>query len=106
MTIEVIRYKVPAANARGFEQAYHQAEPILRESRHCLGYQLLRGIEEPENWILLLHWDSVEGHEKGFRKEPGFAEFFRLVQPFFEQIQEMKHYEQREMAWDRDARSA
>ena len=105
MTTEVIRYKIPSAQAEAFEQAYHEAETILQGSKHCLGYDLLRGIEEPENWILLLHWDSVEGHEQGFRREPHFTDFFNLVKPFFQQIQEMKHYEHRKMQWGRQAES-
>ena len=101
MTTEVIRYKIPSAQAEAFEQAYRQAEPILRKSKHCLGYDLHRGIEEPENWILLLHWDSVEGHEQGFRREPDFTDCFNLVKPFFQQIQEMKHYGHTQMQWKR-----
>jgi quinol monooxygenase YgiN len=101
MITEVIRYKVASVQAQAFEQAYQQAEAILQKSKHCLGYELLRGIEESENWILLLRWDSLEGHEQGFRREPDFSTFFNLVKPFFQQIQEMKHYEQRKMEWER-----
>jgi quinol monooxygenase YgiN len=49
-------------------------------------YRLLRGQEEPENWILIIEWDSVEGHEQGFRKEPALRDFFALVKPFFNDI--------------------
>ena len=87
MTTEIMRYKIPT-EAEAFESAYQKTEPILQNSRYCLGYQLLRGVEEPENWILLLHWDSVEGHEQGFRKETEFRDFFNLVRPFLNQVQE------------------
>ena len=103
MTTEIIRYRNNAANAQAFETAYQKAEPILQGSKHCLGYRLLRGHEEPENWILIIEWDSVEGHEQGFRKEPSFREFFALVKPFFNDIQEMKHYESGPMNWKRKA---
>jgi quinol monooxygenase YgiN len=101
MTTEIIRYRVNTENAPAFERAYQEAEPILRGSKHCLGYRLLRGHEEPENWILIIEWDSVEGHEQGFRKEPAFREFFALVKPFFNDIQEMKHYASRPLNWTR-----
>jgi quinol monooxygenase YgiN len=101
MTTEVIRYKVPAGQASAFEQAYKETEPILQNSSHCLGYRLIRSVEEPENWILLLSWDSVEGHEQGFRKEPGFRQFFGLVRPFLDQVQEMKHYNTTALNWNR-----
>jgi len=106
MITEVIRYKVPAGQAAAFEGAYQQAEAILQGSKHCLGYELLKGIEEPENWILLLRWDSVEGHEQGFRKEPSFRQFFSLVKPYLNQTQEMKHYGGRDMRWDRNSHGA
>lgn len=70
MITEIIRYRISTENAQLFEHAYQKGEIILRNSKHCLGYRLLRGIEEPENWILILEWDSVEGHEQGLRKSP------------------------------------
>jgi quinol monooxygenase YgiN len=101
MTTEIIRYQIGEGNAQAFEKAYQKAESILQTSKHCLGYRMLRGQEETQNWILLIEWDSVEGHEQGFRKEPSFREFFALVKPFFNNIQEMKHYESRLMNWKR-----
>jgi quinol monooxygenase YgiN len=103
MTTEIIRYRISAPNAQAFETAYQRAEPILQGSKHCLGYRLLRGHEEPENWILIIEWDTVEGHEQGFRKEPAFRDFFVLVKPFFNDIQEMKHYKSRPTNWKRNA---
>ena len=43
--------------------------------------------------MLRIEWKSTEEHLHGFRKEPGFREFFQLVQPFFHDIEEMQHYE-------------
>lgn len=41
---------------------------------------------------------SVEGHEQGFRKSPEFGDFFAAVKPFFDHIQEMRHYDAIESA--------
>jgi heme-degrading monooxygenase HmoA len=51
-----------------------------------------RGVEEPTHYIVRIEWDSLEGHEQGFRKSREFAGFFEAVKPFFEQIEEMRHY--------------
>ena len=59
----------------------------------CLAFEVARGVEEPEHFIVRIEWDSLEGHERGFRASPHFSEFFREVQPFFSAIDEMKHYE-------------
>ena len=75
-----------------FEHAYRDASGLLDASEHCLGYEIARGIEQPEHFIVRIEWDSVEGHEKGFRASPHFGEFFAAIKPFFDQIEEMKHY--------------
>src|SRR5262245_18202675 len=89
MMTEIVRYLISAQNVQAFETAYQKAELILRNSKHCLGCRLLRGDEEPEHRTLIIEWDSVEGHEQGFRKEPPFREFFALVKPFFNDNQEI-----------------
>jgi hypothetical protein len=42
--------------------------------------------------VVRIEWDSVEGHEQGFRASPRFGEFFTAVRTFFADIDEMKHY--------------
>jgi quinol monooxygenase YgiN len=57
-----------------------------------LRYEVARGVEEPEHFVVRIEWDSVDGHERGFRFSPAFAEFMSAVGPFFSAIEEMKHY--------------
>ena len=92
MVIEYVPYTVGEDRSAEFEQAYRHASAVLEADEHCLGYEVARGMEEPEHFVVRIEWDSVEGHEKGFRTSPRFAEFFKAVQPFFDQIEEMKHY--------------
>lgn len=92
-SMEVIRYNVPDEKHKSFEEAYDQAGKYLRESEFCLGYQLLHGSDEPNNYIVLIRWTSMEEHINGFRKSADFMPFFNLVKPFFNDIQEMKHYD-------------
>ena len=93
MVVEYIRYAVPTARAEEFEEAYSRAGRVLDEDPHCLRYEVARGVEEPEHFVVRIEWDSLEGHERGFRSSPVFGEFFAAVQPFVPEIEEMKHYE-------------
>src|SRR6476659_53836 len=92
MVVEYIRYTIPADRAAAFEDAYARAGAILTADDHCLGHEIARGVENPERYVVRIEWDSVEGHEQGFRKSAAFGEFFALVKPFFEAIEEMTHY--------------
>jgi len=93
--VEYIRYTVPLARAEEFEGAYQRARRLLDADPHCVRWEVARGTEEPEHFVVRIEWDSIEGHEQGFRSSPQFGEFFAAVKPFFEQFQEMKHYQMR-----------
>ena len=93
MVVEYIRYRIRDERADAFAGAYARAATVLDADEHCLGYEIARGVEESENWVVRITWDSIEGHEQGFRRAAHFAEFFAAVRPFFADIQEMKHYQ-------------
>jgi len=93
MVVEYIRYEVPEDRRAEFEDAYRRASEHLDASEHCLRYEIAHGVEEPQNYVVRIEWDSVEGHEGGFRKSAEFRAFFAAVRPFFDQIREMRHYE-------------
>lgn len=92
MIVEYIRYTVPGARADEFVAAYRRAGRALDAEAHCLGYEVSQGVEEPEQFVVRIEWDSIEGHENGFRASVGFSEFLTAVWPFFSRIAEMKHY--------------
>ena len=101
MIVEYIRYGIDAARATEFLAAYETASKSLRESKHCLGYELSQCTEARESFTLRILWDSEEGHIKGFRTSPQFKPFLAAVQPFVKDIAEMRHYELTALHWAR-----
>ena|SRR5215211_578215 len=93
MIVEYIRYKIENERQKEFENAYEKAGKSLEVSPHCLQYELSHCVEEPNNYILRIEWDSQDGHLKGFRASSEFQIFFEAVRPFLNNIEEMRHYE-------------
>jgi len=100
-SVEVIRYKIPTDRGATFEQAYAEAGKQLRASPYCLEYRVLHGNDQPENYIVVVHWTSKDEHLQGFRKSKEFGPFFNLVKPFYNNIEEMKHYDQTDIVWEK-----
>lgn len=98
MVLEVIRYLIAAGREERFETDYEQAARYLAGSPHCLNYTLVRSGKEKNRYLMLIEWDSADGHLRGFRRSPDFGKFFALVKPYFEMIEEMEHYEKTEVA--------
>ncbi len=92
MTTELIRYNIESGQEAAFVQAYNEAGVLLDRSPECLGYEVIRGVEEPGHFVVIIRWASVERHLEGFRKSTDFPAFFTAVKPFYAAIQEMKHY--------------
>jgi len=92
MVVEYVRYEVPAAEQDTFLGAYRAAAAELSAAPECLRYEISQGIEEPNNFVVRIEWQSQEAHERGFRQGPHFPPFFAKVKPFFSSIREMKHY--------------
>ena len=101
-SVEIIRYNIAKENQPGFEQAYSNAAQYLKASKYCLGYQVIHGKEESNHYIVVIHWTSMEEHLNGFRKSPEFMPFFNLVKPFYNSIEEMKHYELTPITWQKE----
>ena len=76
---EIIRYRIGAARADAFIEAYRQAGESLTASPHCSGYELLRSKKDPELFLLIIRWDSAEGHLQGFRKSEQLVPTFRAT---------------------------
>jgi heme-degrading monooxygenase HmoA len=100
-SVEIIRYTIAEGERKHFEEAYQQAGEALKASPYCLGYEVIHGVDEPQRYIVRIHWTSVDDHLSGFRKSKEFSSFFTLVRPFYNNIEEMKHYELTANAWSR-----
>jgi quinol monooxygenase YgiN len=93
MIVEYIRYQVAVTQHAAFLEAYRAASADLGSSPHCVRFEISQGVEEPDNFVVRIEWESLEGHEKGFRGSAQFVSFFAKVKPFFTNIREMKHYQ-------------
>jgi quinol monooxygenase YgiN len=93
MIVEYIRYKIDPSRTGEFEAAYRRAGALLEASPHCQRWETACAVDEPEMHVVRIEWDSVEGHMHGFRQSSEFKPFLEAVQPFYNDIEEMTHYQ-------------
>ncbi len=93
MIPEILRYRIASDRAAGFIEAYRRAADPLGRSPHCSGIEFMRSQQDPELFLIVIRWDSAEGHLNGFRRSEQFRDFFQHVRPYVNDILEMEHYE-------------
>jgi hemoglobin len=93
MIVEYIRYKIDPSRTGEFEEAYRRAGALLDASPHCKRWEAARCADEPAKQIVRIEWDSAEGHLQGFRQSGDFNPFLEATGPFYNDIEEMTHYQ-------------
>ncbi|MFC5548750.1 antibiotic biosynthesis monooxygenase family protein [Massilia aerilata] len=91
MVLESAEILVKAGMEEAFEAAVAQAAPLFRRARGCTGMRVLRGIENPRAYRLLVQWDTLEDHTVHFRGSEDFQEWRRLAGPCFDGAPEVTH---------------
>jgi heme-degrading monooxygenase HmoA len=75
-----------------FEEAFRQARPFIEIAPGFRGLTLSRCLEQPDVYLLLVRWDSVEDHEVGFRGSPGYQQWRARLHHFYDPFPEVEHF--------------
>jgi heme-degrading monooxygenase HmoA len=92
MILEIAPLTVRAGQAQDFEAAFLDAQRIIASRPGYISHELQRCLERPNEYVLLVRWRSLEDHEVGFRKSPGYQEWRRLLHHFYEPMPVVSHY--------------
>ena len=82
---------IPGREAE-FEEAFATAKAIIAASPGFVSLRLLRCIETPNRYLLLVEWDTLEDHTDGFRGSAGYEEWKRLLHHFYDPFPTVEHY--------------
>jgi heme-degrading monooxygenase HmoA len=78
--------------AAEFEVAFERAKWIISDADGFRELTLSRGVEHPEQYLLLVRWDSVESHEIGFRQSAAYEEWRELLHRFYDPFPIVEHF--------------
>jgi heme-degrading monooxygenase HmoA len=76
-----------------FEWAFGEARELISASPGFRGLELLRCLETPSRYLLLVRWESVEAHTVGFRQGPSYERWSELLHGFYSPFPVVEHYE-------------
>jgi heme-degrading monooxygenase HmoA len=84
---------LPGRQADFDEAIQHGIATVITRARGFRGFQVHRGIESPERYLLTILWDTLENHTVDFRGGPLFTEWRAIVGPFFARPPVVEHFE-------------
>lgn len=91
MITEIAQIEVQPGQEQEFEEAVAEALPHFLAADGCHGVDLLRGVEHPSRYRLMVRWETVEHHTVTFRASEGFARWRALAEPYFAAAPQVEH---------------
>ena len=93
MILELATIDIKLGTNIDFESNLEKAHHVISQSKGYIGHQFQKCIEQENRYILLIKWETLEAHTKGFRESELFKEWRALIGPFFESAPQVQHYE-------------
>ena len=91
MVKEHVMISITPGQEQTFEQRMVKGSALLLSADGAMGVELLRGIEHPSTFVLMIEWDNIDSHT-AFTTTEDFAAFRELVGPLFGAKPEMQHF--------------
>jgi len=93
MILEAATIDIKPGTNKAFEDNLGKAQFVISQSSGYIGHQFQKCIEQDNRYLLLIRWQTLEDHTKGFRESDLFKEWRALIGPFFETPPHVQHYE-------------
>ena len=92
MILEVAVLPLRPGSARDFEAAFAEARPLIEATPGFEGLELQRCIENPDQYLLLVRWATLEAHTEGFRGSDRYPRWRDLLHHFYDPFPTVEHY--------------
>ena len=92
MILEKATLDVLPGTETSFEDDFREASEIISSMEGYISHELLRCLEVRNRYLLLVHWETVEDHEIGFRKSPEYQQWKELLHHYYRPFPEVEHY--------------
>lgn len=94
MILERALITVKPGQAEAFKAAFAEARPHIEASKGCRKVEMRPGIENQEDFLLLVWWDTLEDHTVGFRQSDAFTQWRAILGPLFAAPPAVVHHEE------------
>ncbi|MEK7293000.1 MAG: antibiotic biosynthesis monooxygenase [Actinomycetota bacterium] len=92
--LATVRDAVPGRETE-FEKTIEKAKLIISSIPGFRSLQLSKCVEQPNKYLLLVEWDTLEDHVEGFRGSPSYQKWRALLHEFYDPFPTVLHFENR-----------
>lgn len=92
MILEIALLDIKPGQTAAFELAFAEAQEIISSMQGYVSHQLQKCLETPNRYALLVNWQKLEDHTRGFRGSPEYQEWRKRLHHFYDPFPQVEHY--------------
>lgn len=92
MILEVAILNIKPGMSQQFEIAFGEAEQIIASMKGYISHNLQKCLEQENQYLLLVNWQTIEDHTVGFRQSPEYQTWKKLLHHFYDPFPTVEHY--------------
>lgn len=92
MILERAELPVMPGREDEFEAAFASVRHLPAAIEGFRSLRLVRGVESPSLYILLIEWDSIGAHEHGFRGSEEYEQWREALHHFYDPFPVVEHF--------------
>jgi heme-degrading monooxygenase HmoA len=84
---------IKPGKAGEFEKDFAIAGQYISSIKGYIAHKLQKCLEQPDKYILLVEWENVEDHTKGFRQSEVYLQWKELLHHYYDPFPVVEHFE-------------
>ena len=92
MIMESAVLSIKIGQGPAFEAALRSALPLIEATPGFLGIEIWPCIEDENQYLLLVRWETLEDHTIGFRRSDRFQKWREALHHFYDPMPTIRHY--------------
>ena len=93
MILQVAILEIKEELLEDFEPTFKVASKIISRMKGYISHEFSKCVENKNQYILLVKWETLEDHTVGFRESEKYQEWKALLHHFYEPFPILEHYE-------------
>ena len=93
MILEIATLDVRPGQRDAFQAAFREASTVIAGMKGYIAHQLQECLENPQRFVLLVWWQTLEDHTVGFRGSAEYQRWRTLLHHFYDPFPAVEHYQ-------------
>lgn len=92
MILEIAILNIIPGKSSEFETAFDEAQKIIASIPGYIKHEVQRCIENQDQYLLMVNWETLEDHTVGFRESEQYQKWKALLHHFYDPFPTVEHY--------------